>query len=102
VLATIQYSITNDSIIRPINAVSPNPVTNTYLQKRLERFLSKHISFTLSAFIARSVFGKELADSLFLSSTRVIPSRLLKGGYKFRFSDLESALRHTFRVYVNN
>jgi uncharacterized protein (TIGR01777 family) len=102
VLTTILYAITNDSIIGPINAVSPNPVTNTYFIKTIGKVLSKPTSFTLPAFIARAVFGKELADSLFSSSTRVIPSRLLKGGYKFRFSDLESALRHTFGTYVNN
>jgi NAD dependent epimerase/dehydratase family enzyme len=91
VLATILYSITNDSIIEPINAVSPDPVTNTYFTKTIRKVLS-HTSFTLPAFIARSVFGKELADSLFLSSTRVIPRRLLKGGYKLDFQILNQHL----------
>jgi uncharacterized protein len=65
VLTTILYAITNDSIIGPINAVSPNPVTNTYFIKTIGKVLSKPTSFTLPAFIARAVFGKELADSLF-------------------------------------
>jgi NAD dependent epimerase/dehydratase family enzyme len=41
----------------------------------------------------RLMFG-ELADEVLLSSSRVIPSRLLEAGYVFRYPDLEQALRH--------
>ncbi|HEX9900176.1 MAG TPA: DUF1731 domain-containing protein [Candidatus Methylomirabilis sp.] len=47
----------------------------------------------MPAFAARLAFG-ELADALLLASQRVIPTRLQASGYKFRYPELEGALRH--------
>jgi hypothetical protein len=35
-----------------------------------------------------------MADAVLLASTRVRPERLLATGYRFRFPELEGALRH--------
>ena len=35
-----------------------------------------------------------MANELFLSSTRVEPTRLLETGYAFQYPELEGALRH--------
>ena len=40
------------------------------------------------------MFGREMANELFLSSTRVAPTRLLESGYAFQYADLEGALQH--------
>ena len=48
---------------------------------------------TVPAFALRLAFG-EMADAALLASTRVRPERLLAAGYRFRFPDLEGALRH--------
>jgi NAD dependent epimerase/dehydratase family enzyme len=77
------------SIKGPINAVAPNPVTNADFTDTLAAILSKPAKF-----IVEKVFG-ELANAVLLTSTRVVPTRLLQTGYQFRFSDLESALTHT-------
>jgi NAD dependent epimerase/dehydratase family enzyme len=34
-----------------------------------------------------------MADAVLLSSTRVQPARIMAAGYKFRYPDLEGALR---------
>jgi NAD dependent epimerase/dehydratase family enzyme len=47
----------------------------------------------LPAFAARLLFG-EMADALLLAGARVLPARLQASGYRFRFPDLEAALRH--------
>jgi NAD dependent epimerase/dehydratase family enzyme len=44
------------------------------------------------AFALRLALG-EMADTL-LASTRLRPERLLATGYRFRFPELEGALRH--------
>jgi NAD dependent epimerase/dehydratase family enzyme len=44
-------------------------------------------------FVLRLALG-EMADATLLSSTRVRPERLEATGYRFRFPDLEGALRH--------
>ena len=41
----------------------------------------------------KAVLG-QMADATLLASTRVRPDRLLWSGYRFRFPDLEGALRH--------
>jgi uncharacterized protein len=46
----------------------------------------------LPAFAARLALG-EMADELLLASQRVVPARLQAGGYRFRHSTLEDALR---------
>ena len=40
-------------------------------------------------------FG-EKAEELLLSSTRVIPGKLMDAGYRFRRSELEEAFRYFF------
>jgi NAD dependent epimerase/dehydratase family enzyme len=68
-------------------------VTNREFTKTLGKVLSRPTIFPVPAFGARLAFG-EMADALLLSSTRVVPERLEKAGYSFRFAELEGALRH--------
>ena len=94
-LTLVVYAIVDESISGPINAVSPNPVTNADFTKLLGKVLSRPTVFSLPKFILKSVFGEELVNSTFLSSSRIEPMRILKMGYKFRYPSLESVLRHT-------
>lgn len=89
----IDYVIHNGSLHGPVNAVSPNPVTNLDFSIMLARVLSKPALLALPAFAARIAFG-EMADALLLASTRVLPARLKESGYRFQFPELEGALRH--------
>jgi uncharacterized protein len=94
-IAIILYAIVDKSITGPVNAVSPNPIPNAEFTKTLGKVLSRPAIFSLPKFIIKSVLGEELANSAILSSSRVMPMRFLKIGYKFRFPYLESVLRHT-------
>jgi NAD dependent epimerase/dehydratase family enzyme len=51
----------------------------------------------MPALIARLVFG-EMAKELLLASTRVEPIRLIATGYRFRYPELEGALRHMLEI----
>jgi uncharacterized protein (TIGR01777 family) len=92
-VGAIHHSLMNEEVSGPVNAVAPNAVTNAEFTKVLGRVLRRPTIFPLPAFAARIAFG-ELADALLLASTRVVPTKLLKSGYPFRFPDLEPALRH--------
>ncbi len=92
-LGVIHYAIQNDWLHGPINAVSPNPVTNLEFSQALGRVLSRPGRLSLPSFAARMVFGG-MADEVLLASARVSPARLVKSGYKFKFPELEGALRH--------
>ncbi|HET7345498.1 MAG TPA: DUF1731 domain-containing protein, partial [Nitrososphaeraceae archaeon] len=95
-LGIILHVIADDSLIGPINAVAPNPVSNSDFTKILGKVLSRPAIFSIPKFIIKAALGEELADAVLLPSTRVMPIRLTKtSGYQFRFPYLELALRHT-------
>jgi hypothetical protein len=93
VLGAVAHVLGSDALRGPINVVAPHPVTNLEFTKTLGRVLRRPTIFPLPAFAARLALG-EMADNLLLASTRVEPSRLLATGYRFRFPQLEAALRH--------
>ena len=94
-LGLILYAIADKSIIGPVNAVSPNPITNADFTTALGKVLSRPTKFSIPESMIKLPLGEELAKAALLSSTRVIPERLIKIGYKFRFPHLESVLQHT-------
>lgn len=88
----VVHAISEDALAGPVNAVSPNPVTNREFTQTLGGVLRRPTIVPIPAFGARLVFG-EMADELLLSSARVRPARLVETGYAFRFAELEGALR---------
>ena len=94
-LGLILYAIADKSISGPVNAVSPNPITNADFTTALGKVLSRPAKFSIPESMIKLPLGEELANAAILSSTRVIPERLNEMGYKFRFPYLESVLRHT-------
>jgi hypothetical protein len=92
-IGAIHHALCDESVRGPVNAVAPGPVSNADFTRTLARVLRRPALLSLPAFAARLAFG-EMADALLLAGARVIPVRLQASGYRFRFSDLESALRH--------
>jgi len=93
-VAAIHHTLMTDSLQGPVNNVAPHPVTNREFTKALGRVLRRPTLFPLPSFGLRLMFGGEMANELFLSSTRVEPVRLLETGYTFQYPELEGALRH--------
>lgn len=94
VVDAIHHALITDTLSGPVNAVSPNPVTNREFTKTLGRVLSRPTIVPLPGFVSKLVLG-EMANELLLSSSRVLPNRLQESGYEFRHATLENALRHT-------
>ncbi len=93
-VGAIHHTLITDSLRGPVNNVAPHPVTNREFTKTLGRVLKRPTLFPLPSFGLRIIFGREMTDTLFLSSTRVEPTRLLETGYVFQYPELESALQH--------
>jgi hypothetical protein len=89
----ILFATTVEALHGPVNAVAPNPVTNSEFTKTLVRVLRRPALFPMPAFAIRLAFG-EMGEELLLASARLEPTRLLSAGYQFRFPELEGALRH--------
>ncbi len=96
VVGMIQYVIANDSLRGPINLVAPNAVNNSEFTKTLGRALHRPTIFPMPAFAARIAFG-EMANELLLSSTRVLPKKLMDSGYQFCHPELEEAFEHLLK-----
>lgn len=95
-VSALVFMLANPSVTGPVNAVSPQPVTNAEFTNALGRVLRRPTILPMPAFAARLAFG-EMADALLLSSTRVVPQALQAAGYRFRYPELELALSHLLR-----
>lgn len=93
VVGAIHHAITHDSLVGPVNAVAPFPVTNEEFTRILGRILKRPTIFPLPEFAAKLALG-EMADEMLLTSARVQPKKLPAAGYNYEFTDLEAALRY--------
>ena len=84
-------AIEDDSISGPINAVSPNFVTNKAFTTALARALFRPAILPLPAFLLRVVFGR-MAEETLLADMKVIPQRLLDMQFEWETPDIDSAL----------
>lgn len=89
----IAYCVNNDSVEGPVNAVSPEPLTNRAFTKDVGSVLKRPTIFPLPGFMAKLVLG-EMAQDLLLSSARVLPTRLQAAGFEFAHPQLQDCLRH--------
>ncbi|MBU1183213.1 MAG: TIGR01777 family oxidoreductase [Proteobacteria bacterium] len=93
VVGAFFHVLADNKIAGPVNVVSPNPVTNLEFTKTLGRVLSRPAVFSIPAAAINLAFG-EMGREVLLSSTRVMPEKLLETGYRFRNPDLSGALSH--------
>jgi len=75
-----------------VNVVSPHSVTNAEFTSTLARVLGRPAILHMPALALRLLAG-EMANEALLSSARVVPDRLEKGGFRFEDAELEPALR---------
>jgi hypothetical protein len=92
-IGAVHHVLCEESVHGPVNAVAPDPVSNAAFTQTLARVLRRPALLPLPAFAARLALG-EMADALLLAGARVMPARLQASGYRFRFPELEGALRH--------
>ncbi len=87
----IVYLLEHGEVTGPVNAVSPNPVTNKQFTATLATVLRKPAWFAVPAFAIRLFFG-EMGRYTMLASSMVFPEKLISSGYEFLHEDLGSAL----------
>ncbi len=95
----VAFALTSESLYGPVNAVSPNPMRGSDFAAVSRAALEGKPGFTLPAFLLRTLMG-EMGEELLLSSRRIQPAKLLAAGYRFRFPDLASAVRHEKALYA--
>lgn len=87
----IYYFILSNQLEGVYNAVSPNPVTNKKLTKKIAEQLNRSIWLpNVPAFFLKLIFG-EMSEIL-LESKMVSPDKILEQDYVFNFPSIELAL----------
>jgi len=92
-VGVIAHALQTDTVSGPVNAVSPNTVTNHEFTKTLGAVIGRPTIFPLPGFVAKIMLG-EMADGLLLASARVLPNQLQASGYEFRYPELKVALAY--------
>ena len=92
-IGAILYLLMTPSLAGPVNLTAPEPVSQRQFARTLGRVLRRPAWAPLPRPATRLAFG-EMADEMLLASARVLPQRLLGGGYWFRHRELEPALAH--------
>ncbi len=91
-IAMVQFLIARPDADGTVNGTAPEPATNEMFSKTLARVLRRPCLFKAPAFALRLAMG-EMADALLLQGQRVVPARAVEMGFKFRYRELEPALR---------
>jgi hypothetical protein len=89
----IVHALHSASLSGAVNLTAPNPVTNAELTKTLGAVLGRPTVMTAPRFGLSTALGRQLVDELLLAGQRVVPQKLTGDGYRFRYPDLEPALR---------
>ncbi|MGM0578111.1 MAG: TIGR01777 family oxidoreductase [Myxococcota bacterium] len=90
-IGVIHRAIRDDGLSGPVNAVSPEPVTNAHFTRTLARVLHRPAFLPVPGAAVRLALG-EMGQHLLLDGARILPKRLLERGHRWAFRDLEDAL----------
>jgi uncharacterized protein (TIGR01777 family) len=91
-VAAIKFLI-QENLTGTFNLTSPEPLRNKEFFRTIAEALNRPCWLRLPEKVLQFLFGK-MADELFLTSQRVIPSRLLDSKYEFKFPSLKNAIEN--------
>lgn len=95
VVGAILFLLNKPDLKGAFNLTSPQPVSQAEFARVLATTMHRPLLLKMPAFMIRMLFG-EMGDCLLLKGQRVVPNRLIKLGYEFRYPNLVDALRHEY------
>ena len=90
-IGVILYCIDHDEVSGAVNGTAPNPVTNTFFTKTLGKVLKRPTIFPMPAIVVKLLMG-QMGEELLLAGKKVLPVKITKEGYIFKYVHLEEAL----------
>jgi NAD dependent epimerase/dehydratase family enzyme len=90
--AAFIFLLSHKDISGAVNLCSPNPLRNKDLGSAIGKVLHRPSFMPVLGFMIRLILG-EFGD-MRLKGQRVIPRRLLEAGFKFRYPDIDEALKN--------
>lgn len=93
VLGAVLHSLAQGELRGPVNVTAPTPATAESFARTLAQVLRRPLVVPVPLAAARLAFG-EMANALLAADAQVVPGALVASGYQFRFTQLDSTLRH--------
>ncbi len=94
-IGLILHAIDRADVRGPVNFTAPTPVPMKALAKALGRALRRPALFPIPNITMQLALG-EMAGALVLSGQRAIPAAAMATGYRYKFTDLDEALKALF------
>ncbi len=92
-VSLLLFALKTSELQGPVNAASPNAVTNAEFTRILGTVLGRPTIFPLPEFAVKLAMG-EMGQELLLASQRVQPIAATSAGFTFRYPLLHQALKH--------
>ncbi|MCB1106849.1 MAG: TIGR01777 family oxidoreductase [Chlamydiia bacterium] len=93
VVGALYHTMMTPKLHGAINVVSPNPVPNDLLAKKLAKRLNRWLGPPIPECLIRILLGQK-GEELLLTSARVEPQLLIESGYSFHYPRLCQTLEH--------
>ncbi|MGA2520569.1 MAG: TIGR01777 family oxidoreductase [Acidimicrobiales bacterium] len=91
-VGVILHALDHASLVGPVNATAPGPVTNRAFTAALGKAVHRPAVLAVPGVALRLALGSELASEMILAGQRVLPERVLGDGYRFAHPSLDVAL----------
>jgi uncharacterized protein (TIGR01777 family) len=92
----VYHVLVTEGLSGPVNTVSPKRVRNTDFAAPTSQVLGQKPGLPMPAFLVHLLRGKT-ADIFAIASRRIKPRRLFATDCKFKFPDLQGAMRHELK-----
>ncbi len=90
-VGAILHLLAHPPLTGAFNLTAPQPVTNETFARGLARVLGRPAFMRVPAWVLEAALGD--AAELLVGGQRVVPERLAESGYRFRYPELDGALR---------
>lgn len=90
-VAAIEFLIAHQTLAGPFNITAPHAVTNEVFTETLAKCLNRPAFFHVPGLVLKTMLG-EMSD-LLLTGQNVVPRKLVEAGFKFKYQELEDALK---------
>ena len=90
-VGVIRFALEKSAISGPVNVVSPTAVMNSGFTRALGRMFGRQLPMAIPRVALYMLLGR-IADEALLASAHVVPNKLIRAGYPFRYPNLEDAL----------
>lgn len=97
VVGAIYQALFDPRLSGAVNAVAPQPVTNSEFTRVLARLMARPAILPLPGFAVKLGLG-EMGEEMLLKGARVLPGRLQAVGFPYLFGNLQAALSHELGI----